>query len=284
MASSGLLALCGYLEMINSELDLKILETQSDVAKMQEIAEAMRPAPSSEPKENAGVGRLINLERGIEAKDKPDRPAPLDPFAQFEEALAQFNNIKALHRDQYARRFLANLSSYTRKTMAHSLARLVPCARRLNQEFDRILAFDLDQLSAGFRAKLVLEKSPLVIEGFEKEIADLGLSQQLQPPAREKTETHDTPKPQTRPIPTHFETIAKLSEKQLSNLYQLRGTARKELILARMREKIDEIMVPLLENEGNDEPVDDIGTLKLASQAFVLLSTDPRRYALVSDV
>jgi hypothetical protein len=283
MADSGMLALCSYLEMINSELDTKIRETQSDVAKMQEIAEAMRPAPSSEPKENARVGRLINLEKGIGPKEKPDRPAPLDPFAQFEEALAQFNSIKALHRDQYSRRFLANLSSYTPKTTAHALARLLPCAKRLGQEFDKVLAFDLDQPSAGFRAKLVVEKGPLVIERFAQEIQNLGLSRPLQPPGREKAEAQDNSKPLSRPISTHFETIAKLSEKQLSNLYRLRGTARKELMMVRMREKIEETIVPLLEDEG-DELLDDVGTLKLASQAFVLLSTDPRRYALVSDV
>jgi hypothetical protein len=278
----GLLALCAYLEMLNSELELKIRETQSDVAKMQEIADAMRPAPSSEPKENPRISRLISLEKGIDPKEKPEKPSPLEPFAQFEDALRQFNGIKALHREQYSRKFLAKLSSYTRTTPVHSLIRVLPCAKRLHQEFDRILSVDVTQPNAALRASLLLDRSPSVIESLDTEIESMGLGKAVDVFLKEKAEVEPAAKAE-RPIPTHFETIANFSEKQLSNLYRMRGKARRELILARIREKIEEVLIPFLQEYGDGDETYSV-SLKLASQCFLLLSSDPRSYALISNV
>jgi hypothetical protein len=280
---ADLRCLCTYLEMISSELEGRIRRTQADVAKMQEICEVLQPTANAppEPKENEEIAKLIRRVRGTETKPKIERPAPADPFAQFQDALRQFGSVPVLHRDHYCRKFIANVASQTRKTSAHLISRIVPCATRLNQELDKALRYDLEQPGLAYRAALIVKKAEKVTSAFAETIEKVGGFESVDPPINERSEAPTEERP-TRPVIEQFETIADFSQKQLGQLYKLRGRARAALIMARIREKAEEVVLQFLRERQEKGDVDAVA-LRIASKGFIMLSNDPASYAVISD-
>jgi hypothetical protein len=268
--------------MINGELETRIRQTQRDVAKIQDVYEAIRPAPNPhpKPKENEDVAKLISLVHGTEMKTKVERPAPTDPFTQFQDALHHFVEIPVLRREQYSRRFLSSLVNHTRKTPAHVLSRLPACLRRLNQELDKALRCDLEQPSIAFRASLTVERAESVLEGMARHMEAIGGFHEIEPAIRERSE-REVQKTPTKAQSEQFETIADFTPKQLCGLYRMRGQARAELMLARIREKMEEVVIPFVK-ERESETAEDIPMLKAAAIAYTMLSGDPRSYALIT--
>jgi hypothetical protein len=279
---SGIRTLCRYLEMITTELETRIHQAQKDVAKMEDIYQAIRPLPNPnpEPKENEGIARLINLVHGTETKAKVERPAPADPFAQFQEALQRFTEIPVLRRDQYSRRFLSAIMNHTRKTPAHVLARLGPCARRLDLELDKVLRYDLEQPSSAYRASCIVDGATKVMETITRNMEQIGGFERIEPTIRERAE-REPERRRRRDLQAQFETIADFREKQLCGLYRLRGRARSELMLARIREKMEEVVMPFLAAKQEEEEVETL-TLKIAARAYTTLSCDARSYAIIT--
>jgi hypothetical protein len=276
-------SLCTYLEMISSELEGRIHQTQADVAKMQEIYEVLQPTPNAapEPKENEEIAKLIHRVRGTEMKPKVEKPVAADPFAQFQDALQQFSGIPVLRRDQFCRKFVASVASQTRKTSAHLISRIIPCAMRLNQELDRVLGYDLKQPNLAYRAGLTVEKAQKVATGFRENIEKVGGFEDADTPINERPESATEKRP-NRAVAEHFETIADFSQKQLSQLYKLRGRARAALVMARIQEKTEEVFLPFLRERQEKGDIEAVA-LRIASKGFVMLSDDPISYAVISE-
>ena len=267
--------------MLNSELEMNIRRTQSDVSKMQDIYEAMRPVQvDTEPQENEEIARLLSQAKGEEFKSKAVKTEVLTPFEQFQECLRQFNEIPALKRDGFSRKFITGVCEFTKKTPAHLFERLVPCIRRLNTELDKILKADLENQVSAFRATYALERAEAVADAFENEVAEFEEIEELDIPFVERLEKPHEEEKHVKPISSHLETVANFSQKQLSALYRLRGDAREALIMSRIREKTEEVIIPLLERRTLTRRET---LMRIASRAFAVLSVDPRSYAVVSN-
>ena len=280
-AFRDLRSLCKYLEMLNSELEMNIRRTQSDVSKMQDIYEAIRPFQiETEPKENEEIARLISQAKGEEFKAKAAKTQALEPFEEFQQCLKQFNEIPALKRDQFSRKFINGVAEFTQKTPAHLFDRLVPCVKRLNAEFDKVLKADMDQPAAAFRATYATERAEAVADAFENEVAEFESIEEIDVPINERKEKPKDEENHVKPISSHLETVANFSQKQLSTLYRLRGDAREALIMSRIREKTEEVVLPILTARSLTRRET---LMKIASRAFAILSIDPRSYAVVSD-
>lgn len=278
----NLRCLCRYLEIINSELETRIRQTQSDVAKMQDIFETINPIVHDvEPKENEEIAELLNKAKGVEMKETKPKPVIVEPFEQFQQCLKEFSEIPALKRDQFPKKFISGLVEHTRKTPAHLFERLTPCIKRLNQELDKVLKTDMEQEALAFKATYVMERAGVVADAFENEISCFEKIEEIDIPFTEREEKKEEEKIQGKSIVDTMETVANFSQKQLSTLYRLRGEARSSLMMARIREKVEEVILPLLENKKVQK--DKLAYLRIASRGFNILSVDPRSYAIVTE-
>lgn len=279
----SLRCLCKYLEIINSELETRIRQTQSDVSKMQDIFETINPIVHDvEPKENEEVAELLSKAKGVEVKEVKPKMVVVEPFEQFQQCLKEFSEIPALKREQFPKKFLSSVMEHTRKTPAHVFDRLTPCIRRLTQELDKVLKTDMEQEALAFKATYVMERAAVVADVFENEISCFEKIEELDVPFTEQEEKKKEEKIEGKSIVDTMETVANFSQKQLSTLYRLRGEARSSLIMARIREKVEEVMLPLLENKKMQK--DPMTYLRIASKGFNILSVDPRSYAVIADV
>jgi hypothetical protein len=266
--------------MLNHEIESRVHQVQKDVSKLQEVDEAIRPHPNRRPcaHENEDVARLISLVHGTEFKAKAERPAPADPLAQFQDALRQFTAIPAFRREQHPRRFLAAVHNHTRKTPAHVLARLAPCLQRLDQELDKVLRYDIGQPAFAHRAVRIVGGAERAVSAITREMQIIGGFEQIEPTVRESARALQR-RAKGKESAERFETVADFKEKQLCALYRLRGRARAELVLARIREKMEEVVLPLLADKRNEA---DILGLRIASRVYTMLANDSRSYAVVA--
>ncbi|KAH0792179.1 hypothetical protein GPJ56_003978 [Histomonas meleagridis] len=271
-----------YLEIINNEVEFKIHQIQVSVSKLQDIYESIRPVEVNTPQENEVVANILNIVKGNSPKEeRKPKEQPPSPFDQFQEALKQFQSIKELNRERYSRRFVTSISNYSQKTPAHSINRLLPSVRRLNKELDKILSYNIEQPALECKALYGTERASTVAESFEKAFEDFKDNQKLEFPFKEKEEAKFQKQVKQQNPNKEFEFISDLTPKQFSALYKLRGDARLELIKRRIKEKAEEVLIPLFRKESD---LDKIEKLKVASKAFMILTESPQSYALVSDV
>ena len=276
----GFRSLYSYLSILESELDFSIRQTMADVRKLQDIYETIKPVEDNTPKENKEITQLLNLANGITPNDKEsEKPLPPDPYKEFQEALEAFNKIPGKKHKELSHDFISRLSDFTPKTEAHVLHKLVPCARALNHELDMILKYDMEQPSFCLRATYGTEKAVSVMKAFEKELENFQDMKKIDCPFKEKFQQEQKPKPKQRQISTQFETFANLKLKQLSSIFKKRGEARKTLITYRIREKLEEVLLPYL--HSSNENIEEIQKLRTAAKYFPILANNPRAYSLI---
>lgn len=268
-------SLHSYLSILEAELDSRIKQTMVDVRKLQDIYEAIRPVEDKTPKINQKIAKLLDLAKGKNSPDIYEKPAPSDPYVEFQEALEAFNQIPGKKSKDISMKFANRILTFVSKTEAHVIHRLVPAARSLNREMDQILHYDLNQPSFALRASYATEKLEKVIEAFEKELSPFELNH-APCSFREKPEVIEQQKKKQHKISPTFDSFASLKIKELSSIFRKRGEARKSLIDRRIKEKIEEVFMPLIRSDD----IDDMEKLKLASKFFPLLS-NTRSYALV---
>jgi hypothetical protein len=79
-----------------------------------------------------------------------------------------------------------------------------------------------------------------------------------------------------------FETLANFTPKQLNALYAMRGQARRALMSSTIKEKAETCFISFLKNCGlSDDEKEQANVLRAAQHAFLMLSYDPRSYAIV---
>ena len=270
-----------YLSLLESELDLKIKQTMLDVKKLQDIYETIKPVEDIAPKENKQITQLINLAKGIDMQDESEKQLPPDPFSEFQMALDEFNKIPGEKHKELSQDFVNRVLDFTPKTEAHVIHSLLPCIKSFNHELDMILQYDMNQPSFNFRACYEMERAVSVVQAFERELENFEQMSFVECPFREKIEHPLEKKNKQHQISPSFESFASLKIKQLSAIFRKRGEARKTLINSRIREKLEEVLLPFLQSDS--EEIDDLQKLRTAARFFPILANNNQSYALVVD-
>jgi hypothetical protein len=278
---------CRYLETVTKELDDKVHTTQSEVMKLQNILDTISPTPVSEPREDVRVVRAQanrRVFRGFDHKVTPQTAATSgDPYGDFCLFLEQYKQMPKFDRVHIADRFAKRILDFSRTTAAHMYVRLPPCMRRLTCELDKILDYDLSQPNLKFRAQYTTEKGQHVLKAFDKAIREFGLSRRTEVFANEQIGA-EPQKRNGRPRENadQFETLANFTPKQLNALYAMRGQARRSLMASAVKEKAETCFMSFLKDCGiSEDEREQVNVLRAAKRAFLILSYDPRSYAVV---
>jgi hypothetical protein len=278
--------LCNYLEEAAKELDDKVHSTQSDVMKLQDILDAISPVPVSEPREEVRAPRQQQnrkVFRGFDHKVTPQAAAAsANPFGDFLMYLDQYKQASKFDRSHLGDRFSKRVMDFSRTTAAHLHLRLIPCVERLARELNRVLDYDLSQPNLRLRAKYTTDKATNLMQEFEKTIREFGLTRRTDVFAHEQVDEPLLAKPKRVESGDQLETLANFTPKQLNALYAMRGAARRNLMAATIKEKAEAHFVPFLKGcSFNDDETEQVNVLHAAQRAFMILSHDPRSYALV---
>jgi hypothetical protein len=279
--------LCNYLEQASKELDEKVHSTQSEVMKLQDILDTISPVPVSEPREEVRAPRQQQnrrIFRGFDHKLTPQAAATsADPFSDFLMYLDQYKQTSKFDRSHLGDRFTKRVMDFSRTTAAHLHLRLVPCVEKLTRELERILDFDLSQPNLRFRAKYTTDKATNLMQEFEKTIREFGLVRRIEVFAHEQAAETIIVKPTRTESGDQLETLANFTPKQLNALYAMRGAARRNLMAAAIKEKAEAHFLPFLRGcRFTDDETERVNVLHAAQRAFMILSHDPRSYALVA--
>lgn len=285
----SLTQLCDYLEHLSQEMDENIMRTRNEATKLGEILDTISPVPVSEPKEEAKPQKLIQnrkVFRGFDYKvaQKPSNPFPSeDTFGDFLNYFEQYKRVSKFDRKHFGDRFAKRIMDFSRMTAAHLYNRMVPCIHKLNEEFDKILTYDLEQPNLKYRAKYTTDRAAKVVQEYDRLVAEFGLNRRVDVLSREK-QLEPPPKPPKKvEVEDQFEVLANLTPKQLNSLYALRGSARKSMMNCKIREKTEQTFMHFLrKHDPSSDEAEDILYLKAASSCFKILSHDHRSFALVA--
>lgn len=278
---------CDYLEHASVELTDRITETQNEVTKLQDILDTVSPVPVSEPKEEVRVANIQQnrkVFRGFDHKMAPKQVATsMDTFEEFKDLLDQYSAVKKTVRGPLSDRFVKRVLDFSRTTAAHMHERLPVCTKRLVQELDKILDYDMDQLNLKYRAKYTTDKAAIVVAEFDRMVEEFGLRRRVDVMTRELT-MEEKVRMKLPDLSTQFEILANFTPKQLNSFYRLRGNARRSLMAATIKEKAEAAFLPFLETAAvgsEDDASDNISVLRAAQRAFMIVAHDARAYATV---
>ena len=279
--------LCKYLEKCEKELNDEILKTQTEVMKLQDILDSISPVPVSEPKEEVRVihpNANRKVFRGFDYKNvQPVVEQPKEEmYMDFLDLLDQYKAMPKFDRSHLADRFTKRLMDYSRMTAAHLYDRMCPLVKILNNKLDNILDADISQDNIRFRARYSTNWAIKVDKEFERLYVELGLNRKTDVLAREKVPEEKKPQKEKKNTESPFEILANLTPKQLNSLYKLRGDARRNLMSSIMKERAESAFLPFLKNydtQSSDEETKSF--LNAAKKGFLILSHDPKSYALV---
>lgn len=302
--------LCAYLEMIEEEIIDRIKKANNDVQTLEEIYERIRPIEKPKEKQpDPTIDQLLC--KAHKAEFKPTQQTKKekdDPFTIFSNLVKDFNRIPYLKRESLSHKFIKSLSGFTKITPAHVFHRGIPCIKRLNQELDNVLKCDLDQPAQSFRAAYTTDRAKDISEKLEDFINSFESYETVDPITQEKKDMVKNLNTGKKTFEQQFDMIADIPPKKLTNLYRLRGQARSSLIMARIREKVEEVLIPLIESIDlvaeedipdikhyrtlfdwywDNEPDSirkEITKLKMASLGFIIVSEDCRSYALIKNI
>lgn len=279
---------CNYLERAEKELNDSILKTQNEVMKLQDILITISPIPVDEPKEEIRPLRPQQNKKVFRGFDYKN-PAPvvedkIDHFQEFLDYLDQYKALPKFDRSHLADRFAKRVMDFSRMTAAHLYNRLPPLINDLNKSFDKVLDSDIEQDNIRFRARYTTNKAAKVIKEFDRLTQELGLLRRTEILSRERDDDQNVQKKSKRNAEedSPFEILANLTPKQLNALYCLRGSARRNLMSSIMKEKAEASFLKFLRNvdfQASEE--EQLSVLNAARRGFLILSHDPRAYALI---
>jgi hypothetical protein len=144
-----------------------------------------------------------------------------------------------------------------------------------------VLRYDLKQPTFAYRAGLSVDKGLKVATGCAEAIETVYGFECPDSPIKERPEAPTEQRSNTV-VAEHFETIADFSQKQLSQFSTLMRRARAVLVMARIRGKTEEVLLPFLREHQEKGDVG-VVALRIASKGFVMLSDDPISYAVISE-
>lgn len=284
---SGVRRFCNYLEHASKELDDKVLETQNEIMKLQDILDSISPIPVSEPKEELKPQRVQQnrkVFRGFDYKIAPKVVATsVDPYGEFIDLLEQYKGMQKFDRTHLADRFTKRLLDFSRTTAAHMHVRMVPCIQKLSQELDKVLDYDISQANLKFRAKYTTDKATRVLDEYHRLIQEFSLQRRVDVMTRELELEEPEPPKKKVDAADQFEILANFTPKQLNMFYRLRGNARRSLMSATIKEKAEKTFMDFLSKarvDYNNEE-ESIAVLKAAQRAFMIIAHDAKAYATV---
>lgn len=284
---SGIRRFCNYLEHASKELDDRVLETQNEIMKLQDILDAISPVPVSEPKEEVRPQRIQQnrkVFRGFDYKVAPKVVATsVDPYGEFLDLLEQYKGIQKFDRAHLADRFTKRLLDFSRTTAAHMHTRMVPCLQRLSQELDKILDYDISQANLKFRAKYTTDKATRVLDEYNRLIDEFGMRRRVDVMTRELQMDEEKPSKKKPDVSDQFEVLANFTPKQLNMFYRLRGNARRLLMSATIKEKAEKTFLDFLSSARVDDNHEEesIAVLKAAQRGFMIIAHDAKAYATI---
>ena len=277
---------CQYLENARFELDKKIIETQNEVIKLQDIFDGITPRPMNDPHEELHPKAPITKSRIFRGFEQPVQrvQSSADPYSDFLHYFDEYKRLPQLQRTRPQERFLKRIMDFSRMTPAQMYSRLIPSVQEINRQLDKILSFNVEQPNLRYRGLHLIESAERIITQYQKYIQEFGLTRRVDLKQFELKMENDPPK-KKKPAPVEkFETVANLTPKQLNAIYSLRGNARRAVMELNIKEKAEKAFVSFTDQANSFYDADDddlISILKTCSRGYRVLVQNPRYYSIV---
>lgn len=282
----SLTSFCKYLEQIRFELDKKIIETQNEILKLQDILDGINKIPTNDPHEELHPKNRIQktrIYRGFEQPIKTQSKSA-DLYDDYLHYYDCYKRLPPLLRSRPQERFLKRVMDFSRMTPAQMFSRIIPSFNILINQLDKISQYDTSQPNLRYRGLRTIEDTNNLIIQYQKIIDQFDLSRRVDLKQYElKFENQSLKKSKPPPV-QKFETIANLTPKQLNTIYSLRGNARRAVMELNIKEKAEASFVPFLKQIENfyDASDDDIiSFLQASCRGFKILSQNHKCYATI---